>query len=204
MHAESLVRAFMKRCASSSVVGQKRERQAIRDGFEHLLPEQANPAFTQGQNSVGATRSMISPEVVRQVRVMILLECAKREIERERSEISLLHLVRATTALQQKPNSLKRLRVLRLYRLAKESSRRHRQTEKQTSQRLQPLLRWGTKSIYCSKLLLLPARSLTVVFAQRRQDVPDTFMRQRHFYPAAQRSVNQVSDRKLSVACLLA
>lgn len=68
---------------------------------------------------------------------MILLECAKREIERERSEISLLHLVRATTALQQKPNSLKRLRVLQLYGLAKESSRRHRQTEKQTSQRLQ-------------------------------------------------------------------
>jgi hypothetical protein len=58
---------------------------------------------------------MISPEVVRQVRVMILLECAKREIERERSEISLLPLVRATTALQQKPNSLKGLRVLRLY-----------------------------------------------------------------------------------------
>ncbi len=53
MHAESLVRAFMKpcafpSCASSSVVGQKRERQAIRDGFEDLLPEQANPAFTQG------------------------------------------------------------------------------------------------------------------------------------------------------------
>lgn len=94
MHAESLVRAFMNpcafpSCASSSVAGQKRERQAIRDGFEHLLPEQANPGFTQGQNSVGATHSMISPEVVRQVRVMILLECAKREIERERSELQL-------------------------------------------------------------------------------------------------------------------
>ncbi len=125
----------------------------------------------------------------------------ERQIEKERSEISLLHLVRATTALHQKPNSLKRLRVLRL---AKESSRRHRQTEKQTSQRLQPLLHWGTKSNYCSKLLLLPARSLTMVLAQRRQDVPDTFMRQRHFYQAAQRSINQVSDRKLATACLLA
>jgi hypothetical protein len=29
-------------------------------------------------------------------------------------------------------------------------------------------------------------------------------MRQRHFYQAAQRSINQVSDRKLSAACLLA
>lgn len=128
----------------------------------------------------------------------------ERQIEKERSEISLLHLVRATTALHQKPNSLKRLRVLRFYQLAKESSRRHRQTEKQTSQRLQPLLHWGTKSNYCSKLLLLPARSLTMVLAQRRQDVPDTFMRQRHLYQAAQRSINQVSDRKLAAACLLA
>jgi hypothetical protein len=106
--------------------------------------------------------------------------------------------------LQQKPNSLKRLRVLPLYGHAKERSRRHRQIEKQTSQRLQQLLHWGTKSNYCSKLLLLPARSLTLMFAQRRQDVPDTFMRQRHFYQAAQRSINQVSDRKLAAVCLLA
>jgi len=43
-----------------------------------------------------------------------------------------------------------------------------------------------------------------MVFAQRRQDVPDTFMRQRHFYQAAQRLIDQVSDQKLAAACLLA
>lgn len=89
MHAESLVRAFTKpctfpSCASSSVVGQKRERQEIRDGFKRLLPEQANPGFLLKDKT--QLPSMISPEVVRQVRVMILLECAKRERDQERGQ----------------------------------------------------------------------------------------------------------------------